>query len=329
MSTEKCFNNYILVCLVKYLSDKSFFEKFKRYDNINKADFISLFDNDFQEQFHLDTLIKILIRVGFWHTTDQQNYVINADQQDWHDDRSFANWMVGGYGYLLSEIRNVSENNILDPLNMINGKYVALGSDQAYKSFMKNPFLDFIDSLEFESVVDLGCGNAGRLIDVCSRFPHSKGMGVDINSKAVELARKNVKSYNLQESIDIVCSDAIASPINGRTNHKSPNIVMSFMMMHDLLSAYGSEHVTTALVKNFARPKYFLIADTHSTSNNLDGVDNKIFTNAFELIHWSRGIRIFDEETYLSLFKHEGYRLEATWSLSVPNTKMFAYERIK
>jgi SAM-dependent methyltransferase len=49
-----------------------------------------------------------------------------------------------------------------------------------------------ISSLEFETVLDVGCGQGSLLAELFSKFPHIKAYGVDISPVAVGLAGKRV-----------------------------------------------------------------------------------------------------------------------------------------
>lgn len=51
---------------------------------------------------------------------------------------------------------------------------------------------EMIRPLQFESVLDVGCGQGSFLQELQSEFPHIKPFGIDISSSAVELARNRV-----------------------------------------------------------------------------------------------------------------------------------------
>jgi len=77
-----------------------------------------------------------------------------------------------------------------------------------------------ISTLEFETVLDVGCGQGSLLVELCSEFPHIKPYGVDISAVAVGLAGKRVPrgdfqvidiaNCHLPEKFDLVlCSEVL------------------------------------------------------------------------------------------------------------------------
>jgi len=77
-----------------------------------------------------------------------------------------------------------------------------------------------IRPLQFESVLDVGCGQGSLLEELRSEFPHIKPHGIDISGSAVELARQRVPDgrfwvlditkESLAEEIDlVVCSEVL------------------------------------------------------------------------------------------------------------------------
>lgn len=79
---------------------------------------------------------------------------------------------------------------------------------------------EIIQSLKFQSVLDVGCGAGSLLAELKSEFPHIKPMGVDVSSSAIELARRRVPDADFrvldiaQSSLDtkfdlVVCSEVL------------------------------------------------------------------------------------------------------------------------
>ena len=80
--------------------------------------------------------------------------------------------------------------------------------------------IEIIMSLEFDSVLDVGCGQGSFLEELSTEFPTIRPYGIDISSEAVELAGAKVpkgqfwlldiEKEGLEESFDlIVCSEVL------------------------------------------------------------------------------------------------------------------------
>jgi len=61
-----------------------------------------------------------------------------------------------------------------------------------FSRHLRRLILDMIRPLEFESVLDIGCGQGALLVEIQAKFPHIRPCGVDLSSRAIELARARV-----------------------------------------------------------------------------------------------------------------------------------------
>jgi len=80
----------------------------------------------------------------------------------------------------------------------------------------KNGYRFSIDSLllaQFTALkkrtrfIDIGCGNGIILLILAKRFPSSQGVGLEIQKKLADLARKNVQINELESRVEIVHGD--------------------------------------------------------------------------------------------------------------------------
>lgn len=73
-------------------------------------------------------------------------------------------------------------------------------------------------SLGVNVVTDLGCGAGGLLVDFCLLDPTFRGVGVDIDAKAVAAAQHNAHEHRLADRIqimrgDVACPDSFAEAV--------------------------------------------------------------------------------------------------------------------
>ncbi len=79
---------------------------------------------------------------------------------------------------------------------------------------------DVIRALDFETVLDVGCGQGSLLAELCAEFPHIEPNGVDISASALKLARSrlpagqfwplNITQGHLDRKFDlVVCSEVL------------------------------------------------------------------------------------------------------------------------
>lgn len=61
-----------------------------------------------------------------------------------------------------------------------------------FSRHLRRLILQLIAPLDFESVLDVGCGQGALLVEIEKRFPQVKLHGVDLSSRAIELAASRV-----------------------------------------------------------------------------------------------------------------------------------------
>ncbi|WP_216822577.1 methyltransferase [Shewanella sp. WE21] len=272
-----------------------------------------------------EALLNAGITFGFITKCDDGLYAWTEAGQDMCKHVGYFTWSVGGYGNFFRELGTLVDNKECWS-GLRDGSMVALGSDQANASFMREIFYSALDNIKFSRIADFGCGNAGRLIDVCKRYENMSGVGVDIDLNAVQLARKNVKNNGLQDSIDLYCEDvliAIEDPML-KAKLADVEVVTSFMMLHDLLNMEGLKDVLfDRLRMAFPSVKYFIIADTVRMASPEGLNELPIFNIGFELLHGYMDVQIHDKESYDHVFEKSGLTIEKCIPFGTPNTYLY------
>ena len=100
------------------------------------------------------------------------------------------------------------------------GELVATGSGAVGKLLIFPMVVDVLRQNKFDCVLDLCCGDATMLVDVCTRARNLRGYGVDISPEAVAAGRKNLEEHNLRERVQLLVGDAfnldaIAAEVTG------------------------------------------------------------------------------------------------------------------
>lgn len=239
----------------------------------------------------------------------------------------FFTWVVGGYSDLLKELTNIENGLLTNTNSLINGKFVAVGSDECNKSLMSDIFKEAISTIHFKKVADLGCGNSGRLINLMKLNPEATGVGIDINYDAIQSAQKNVNSQKMEERISLHCANVFDELNDSSKVFKGVDTVTCFMMFHDLLNIdIGHKSLFEYLNRTFPDVETYIIADTVKNSERYD--PSSIFTLGFELIHKFQDISLFDLDYYLNYFSKANLKIQKQIPFGVPNTYIFILKRI-
>lgn len=236
-------------------------------------------------------------------------------------------WAVGGYGAFLRELPKLTADGATPWSHLIDGSKVALGSHQANEGLMQGIVHDVMSGLRFGRVADLGCGNAGRLIELCRRYPEVGAIGFDISEKAIDLARQNIERHVLADRIilrRVNVLDVVEEPEQGQVD-----LVMCFMMLHDLFNAQPPAVILRQLRRAFPGARWFVFADTFRMDLPVDPTELPIFSIGFELLHSFMGVKLHEPGDYVQAFREAGMRLRQMRPLAVPNTYLFVLEVTK
>ena len=238
---------------------------------------------------------------------------------------AYFTWGVGGYGKFFRELGALASNT--EPWSHLrDGGMVALGSDQANVSFMQDKLHKVLDGIEFTRIADLGCGNAGRLVEFCTRYPGMSGVGIDINRDAIALAKVNVANSGLASSIELHCQNVLQSveDVTVKESLRDVEVVTCFMMLHDLFNSVELKNTLfDRLRAAFPKVKYFVIADTVRMPSREELDELPIFNIGFELVHAFMDVTIQDKSTYEDAFADAGLVVESCVEFGTPNTYLY------
>jgi precorrin-6B methylase 2 len=322
MRPEEAFNGYVITNFCVLLHEAQIFELFLNGDkSISEAGFVRFVESKNQKlPLRAHELIDFGVRFSIFERSKRSSLRLSQNGISWLDNRAFAVWLIGGYGAYLRKTIMCSLNQDTEAHKTINGEYVAIGSQMANQSFMKDVFLDLLDEYSPKSLVDLGCGVGARLVTSCQNDSECFAYGIDINKDAVKLANARVRSNNLSERVKILHGDALERGSElGRSIDRPIDVVMSFMSMHDIFNIYGPRESARRIISNFNRPGYIWVADTVKSDSDLEQ-PLPIFTSGFELVHAFQKIDLFNKEIYIDAFESAGARLVEQRYLNVPNT---------
>lgn len=273
----------------------------------------------------MSALLKAGIDLGFIEVDEENLYSWTESGTELARHVGYFTWSVGGYGDFFRELGNLATNDV--PWSHLrDGSLVALGSDQANSAFMADILFSVLDTLSFSCIADFGCGNAGRLIEFCKRYPHTLGVGIDINREAINSARENVARHGMHNNIELYCENVlyfINSSVD-REKLKKIEIITCFMMLHDL---FNIDNLKSTLFDRlraaFPAVKYFIIADTVRMPVIKDSHELPIFNIGFELLHGYMNVKIHDKSAYDEAFTAAGLHIEKCLPFGTPNTYLY------
>jgi len=125
------------------------------------------------------------------------------------------------------------------------GRHCAAG----FHYWGKSVALHALSLLGAKSVLDLGCGGGGFLIDACRTDPQIRGIGLDISEGAIEFARKSVAASGVADQIQLFVGDAFA-PESWPTACREADAIITVGTLHEQFR--GGEDAVIALINKYA-----------------------------------------------------------------------------
>lgn len=281
---------------------------------------------DILEKFDIPdhVLLGLLRTTTLIDITEWRNgrFLLTKNGQDVIDQIGYFTWGVGGYGRYL---QNISEFPVQYHSIERNGELIAKGSGHIGHTSMLPVEQKVLKNINFTKAADIGCGDGSRIIRLLEEKTNATAIGIDINSDACEIARKNVKARKLENRATIhnrnILEDLEAS------EYEDVDLVLCFLMMHDILSSSDDKiYSANKLFSLFPNAKEFLIADTVRQDWNISS-SLPIFSMEFELVHALSNIPLQSRSFYQRIFDHTGLEVRNTLPFGAPSTWLFHLKR--
>lgn len=155
----------------------------------------------------LHSLCDYLYALGFLERTPR-GYTLAADGQLVQGALRGAYHIVYAYEDLFHNLEALLRREKVYGVDVHRrAEFVARGSGAVGQMLAFPMLADAIRRRRFQSILDLGCGDAAFLIDLCQREPGVRGVGLDIAPEAIALGRQRVAERALDGRIDLRIGD--------------------------------------------------------------------------------------------------------------------------
>lgn len=127
--------------------------------------------------------------------------------------------------------------------------YVAKGSGGVGKLLAFPMVAELVQRLGYKCILDLGCGDATFLIDLCQRVPGLRAYGLDIAPEAVAEANVNIQRHGLQDRITPVVGDVTNITPELREQLRDVDAATSVYVIHEFAGV--SKELIVAALRGF------------------------------------------------------------------------------
>ncbi len=238
-------------------------------------------------------------------------------------NKGYFRWLIRGYGAMLSRAADFCDpayRESTNPMSHRDGGAIALAGKD-YGSHFVDPVVDrLVDALDFTVGIDLGCGSANRIIRLARRHPGKRFVGVDVDQRAVAVARAAVAAADLSARITIVQDDV--RNLSARPEYADVDLAVSFFLGHDFWPRTECLRTLAKLREQLPGVRDFLFSDTYR-SPEVDCDQPPVFTQGFELTHALMGQHVPTATEWLDLFAESVWTLHARQPLGIAHSDIF------
>ncbi|MEU7711047.1 SAM-dependent methyltransferase [Micromonospora chalcea] len=140
-----------------------------------------------------------------------------------------------------------------------------------FRSFGTELVADIIKERGARTVLDLGCGTGGLVLDLCRQLPELRGFGIDISHEAVLFARGRAGVAGLSDRATFLTLDAFI-PMSWPEELRRADFIVAAGAIHEhlrdgeaavveLLSRYRHQLVSTGGTMLLCEPELHMAAD--------------------------------------------------------------------
>jgi SAM-dependent methyltransferase len=225
-------------------------------------------------------------------------------------DEAFANigfyyWLTRGCGELFTDLTQLTLNKTRAERDMQrNSSAISLACRSIAQSYFDPPLRQMLRDLSFQTIADLGCGSADRIIMLAERDPTIKAIGIDVANGALAVSKAAVAEAGLDGRVTLIQDDVLS--ISPRPEYEDVELVTCFLMGHDFWPRDRCVESLRRLRKVFPKARNLILGDT-CRSTGVDGPDLPIFTTGFELVHAVMGKYLPTYAEWLPVIEESGW----------------------
>ncbi|RZQ61146.1 class I SAM-dependent methyltransferase [Amycolatopsis suaedae] len=235
-----------------------------------------------------------------------------------YQDKSFFHWLTIGCGELFSKMPAVVRNeNRVGQFYRRDAAAIGFACRDINQRAFDPVFWEAMDALDFDvtTVADLGCGSGGRLAQIAARYPHARGIGVDIAQSTLDSAVEYAGSLGFAGRLDFVRGDVRSLEPDPRFSEVE--LLTCFMMGHDFWPREDCVATLRKLRGAFPKVRRFLLGDTARADGFADR-DKPVFTVGFETAHDLMGVYLPTLAEWEGVFAESGWRCVNVRPVDVP-----------
>jgi 2-ketoarginine methyltransferase len=255
---------------------------------------------------------------------DGGTYVLTERGRSVCADKGYLVWLVGGYGESLRHLESFLSGRERYGVDMErDGRWVAGGAALIGRKDVVPAALGLLETTSFRRALDLGCGNARFLVEVCRRFG-CDGVGVDISPEACAEAVKRVDEAGMSDRVQIVCADA--NDVASIPEVEETDLVIAFFLLHEISSVARESIVRflSDLGRRLPAQAHLLVAEVSPARG--DAEEHELFTPEFDFVHAVMRQSLLSRDSWRDVLSDGGFAVREIADTTMPGAMVILAE---
>jgi len=266
------------------------------------------------DERRLQSLIEYLANEKYVEKRPDQTVALTDAAKSLANFEPWYTLLVGGYGKTFSELSNALRDH--DYYASRDGASVGKGScgiSQHDALPMTRKLLQWTSG-KVRTVVDIGCGDASFLIELCKSITEIQGVGFDPVPQSVELGRQRVIEAGMSSRVRVEEGSALHLPPL-EAEQVEPCFLTAFVLQ-ELLEQSGRPSIISMLREAFERypNAYWIVIEVDHRPADADIMRDDLglaYYNPYYLIHAITEQRLARVSYWKELFNEAGLAVVA------------------
>lgn len=223
----------------------------------------------------------------------------------------YLSTMVGAYEPVFSRVEELLTGDLRYGVDISRSHEEMVRGLTALEDRMMGTVTEVVIGGGATKVVDLGCGSARMLANICARGADTRAVGVDRDPNSCAVARETVRERGLEDRLTIIQGDAADLDTLPQEALAGVDTVTVMFLLHEILRQRGRPGIVTLLrqiagvVGQNGRLVMVEVAGTVDHTYR----ENQLFVPEYELLHEYTNQRLAPREDWESMANEAGMKV--------------------
>lgn len=256
-------------------------------------------------------LLSYLVVRGYLELTPRQTFALTARGLAAWPYRGYLSTMIGAYEPVFARLEDLVSGRAVYGRDLSRSHEEMVRGLTALEDKMMGTVTRAVLDVGTRKVLDLGCGSARMLANMCEQDPDLHAAGVDRDPNSCAVARETVEQRGLGDRMTIVQGDAFDVASLPADLLAGVDTVTVMFLLHEVLRQRGRDGTVTLLrqIADVIGPGGHLVMVEVSGTVDLRYRERQMFVPEYELLHEYTNQRLASQPEWEKMVGEAGMRV--------------------